>query len=174
MIYAIFSNLAFGLHAVRISLSWLFILAFWSLNLPGSRLIILIRVCNITTLMVGAEGLLIASCVVGFPPRSKLAHSVICSITALMWETTKNIAFGIEAKTSTTYLERTNLRLTHSAVAQIMSLPTTIHHFRRKNSNCSAHARCKTRSIDLFFCAWGRGCFLFICYLWHAYYSEQQ
>ena len=30
-----------------------------------------------------------------------------------------------------------------------MSLPTTIHHFLRKNSNCSAHARCKTRSIDL-------------------------
>ena len=52
-----------------------------------------------------------------------------------------------------TYLERTILQLTHSAVAQILSLPTTFHHFLRKNSNCSAHARCKTRSIDLTFCA---------------------
>jgi len=50
--------------------------------------------------------------------------------------------------TSITYLERTTLQLTHSAVALTMSLPATIHRFQRKNSNCGAHARCKTRSTD--------------------------
>ena len=55
--------------AVRNYLSWLFVLAFWTLNLPGSRLVILISICNITSLMVGAEGLWTASCVVGFDTK---------------------------------------------------------------------------------------------------------
>ena len=54
----------------------------WTCQALGLLLYLLVfGFCNITTLMVGAEGLWwwTASCVVGFPPRSKLAHSVVLS-----------------------------------------------------------------------------------------------